>query len=499
MCESCENSFGRRDFLKGSTLALGTAGITLGAQSLWNVLQAVATESLAAPKKNKAKVTVTFMYPPAQIVEDGKLEDSWAPNHWFTYPGNQYEPEKNHQLFKKKIEEFGQQLGIELEFAAPVYTRAAVAATIEHIKNAAPDAILIVNFWNTFAAWSYEITQQAGVPAIVYQPVGSNHQLPPKSLMTAERVHYIHSVENWDELENGLRVVRTHKSMQQSRLIRVADFAEPHVRMNLGNARSLGVEVMGIPAKEYNDLFDSIKPDDFLVEKMKAFKSKAMQVIDVEDRFILDGFRAHLAVLELKKRYNADAVTIKCLMLAERKPCVGFSLCNSNLIPCACEDQPDSALSLLLGNLLLDRGGFLHNPDFDINRNQYYGSHCTCALELDGPGKGELPFLIRPFTHQRPKTAALDVQFPEGKDVFVTKYVSAKNEIATYTGKILGSPAINTAGGCATRFLMQVDRLEDVCTMYSGPHPILFFGDKNDAMRFKVFAKLYGVDWVGNV
>ena len=236
-----------------------------------------------------------------------------------------------------------------------------------------------------------------------------------------------------------------------------------------------------------------------MIKEAIVFKERAIKVIDVEDKYFIEGFRSRKAVLEIMKRYDADAVTIKCLMLKERKPCIGFSLNNSALIPCACEDFPDSAMSLMIGSQLFKRGGFQHNPEFDIDRNQYYGSHCTCALKLHGPDKKELPFHIRPFTHQLPKTAAIDVHMPKGEKAIIMKYVSAQNRIVAYTGTIVGSPEIHTAGGCATRFVMDVDKLDDVCSMYNGAHPIMYLGTAMEARRVKAFAKLANLEFVGNV
>ena len=92
MCQSCA-SFGlnRREFL-------ATAG-AFGAAAF--VSRAMAAESAALPslpwaKMNKkpARVMVAFLYPPADVVNEGKMEDGWAPHNWFTWPGNQFEPEQ---------------------------------------------------------------------------------------------------------------------------------------------------------------------------------------------------------------------------------------------------------------------------------------------------------------------------------------------------------------------------------------------------------------------
>ena len=494
MCASCNyvSGFDRREFLKmsGAAAALGSL-LPIGtlAQSLGNAGE------LQPVTKNQTKVVVVFMYPPADVVNEGKLEDPWAVNQWFTYPGNQYEPEKNQEKFRRKIEEIGTKYSLDLDFQGVVYTKEQMATFIDNTNAAPPDTLLIVNFWNTFSPWVLEMTQKIPLPTIVYHPVGSSHQHPPKELMNAPGVVYIHSIENWEALENALAAANAKKMMAQSRLLRVTEVHEPTTATD----KNLGVDIVAIPAEEYNSLFDSIEADTALVREAMAFKAKATAILGVEDRYIVDGFRAKKAVLEIMKRYGADGITIKCLMLKERKPCISFSLNNSSLVPCACEDYPDSAMTLMIGAHLFRRGGFQHNPEFDIDRNQYYGAHCTCALEMRGPGKGALPFRIRPFTHQLPRTAAIDVRMPPGEKVFLTKYISANDHVFAYTGTMVGSPEINTAGGCATRFVMDVDKIDDICSIYHGAHPILFFGNATEAKRMKMFAKLNRLEFIGNI
>ena len=492
MCESCSGGgLDRREFLKigGSTAAFGSFGATtILAQTINGAANVLPGEG------RKTNIAVLFMYPPANVVNEGRLEDSWAPDQWFTYPGNQFEPEMNQEKYAKKISEFAQTYGMDINFQGVVYTRAALADFIAKTKAAPPDTLLVVNFWNTFSQWVLEMSQQlAPLSMIVYHPVGSNHQLPPRGLMTAPNMVYIHSLENWEALENAMSAANAKKMVAQSRLLRVSDAQEP-VR-----DKNLGVEIVSIPATEYNDLFDSIEADDVMIREAMAFKAKATSVINVEDRYFVEGFRARKTVNEIMKRYGADGITIRCLMLKERKPCIAFSLNNGALIPCACEDASDSAMSMMIGTHLFKRGGFQHNPEFDVDRNQYYGAHCTCALELNGPGKGGKPFRIRPFTHQLPKTAAIDVQMTPGEKVFLMKYIPPQNRIVAYTGTMVGSPEINTAGGCATRFVMDVDKVDDVCSIYQGPHPILYCGSVMEAKRIKAFAKLAKLEFLGNV
>jgi hypothetical protein len=46
---------------------------------------------------------------------------------------------------------------------------------------------------------------------------------------------------------------------------------------------------------------------------------------------------------------------------------------------------------------------------------------------------------------------------------------------------------------------MEIDHVADVCDIYSGPHPVLFCGNRGDARRFKAFARMYRLTLQGNV
>lgn len=391
----------------------------------------------------------------------------------------------------------GQSLGIDLEFAPrAIYQQAKVEAFIAQAKQTAPDAVLIVNFWNTLSKAAYQMATESAPTAIVYHSVGSNHQLPPESLRKAEGLYYIHSIENFDEIERGLRAVRAKKMLAQSRLLRVSGKVTAVVE---SREPMLDVEIVSVPADELNAMFDAITPDEALRHEALEFKNQATRVTDVTDEYFVEALRAHRAVRQIIDRYGADAITIECLMLKHRKPCISFALNNGELFPCGCENHLDPTLTLMLGRWLLDRAGFQHNPEFDTSENRYFGAHCTCALKLHGPQGPSQGFAVRPFFHQLPKTPALDVQWTPGEPILVAKYLPGKDTLTCWTGKVIGSPESPPTGGCATRVLMEIDGVADVCDIYAGPHPVLYCGDRGEARRFKAFARMYRLNLEGNV
>ncbi|HOW71355.1 MAG TPA: hypothetical protein PKY77_12195 [Phycisphaerae bacterium] len=496
MCESCSSpGLDRREFLAAAS-ALGAFGLT--SKAVVGEPAATLTLPLARKEKPPARVLIAFLYPPADVVNEGKMEDSWRVHNWFTWPGNQFEPEQQEGKFAAQIRAIAEKIGMTVEFHPnAIYQEAKVKEFIERAKAARPDAVLIVNFWNTFSKWSFQMATESAVPtAIVYQPVGSNHQLPPEYLRNAEGLCYIHAIENWDEIERGLRAVRARKMLAQSRLLRISGRAKSPIQTR---EQQLEVDILEAPAEEFNAMFDSIAADASLVREGQQVRKNAERVMDVTDEYFVEAMRAHRAVARIMERYGADAITIECLQLKHRKPCISFATNNGALVPCGCENDLNATLTLMLGQSLLDRAGFQHNPEFDTSENHYFASHCTCAWKLHGPQGASQPYLVRPFFHQLPKTPALDVQWTPGEPVMVAKYLSGQDQLCCWTGKVIASPTSPPVGGCATRVLMEIDGVDDVCNIYSGPHPILFCGDRGQARCFRAFARMYRLRLEGNL
>jgi len=215
-------------------------------------------------------------------------------------------------------------------------------------------------------------------------------------------------------------------------------------------------------------------------------------VSDLSETAFVDAVRAHVAVQTIMERHEADAITIECLFLKHRKPCLSFSINNGALVPCGCENDLNATVTLMLGANLFGRGGFQHNPEFDTEENLYFGSHCTCLTKLAGPDGNDAPYTLRPFFHQLPKTLALDVVWTPGSRVTLCKYHSGEKRLDAWAGDLVSSPSCPPTGGCATRVLTKMDDVDDICSIYPGPHPVIYCGDF--ARHMKTFAQLYQLD-----
>ena len=302
-------------------------------------------------------------------------------------------------------------------------------------------------------------------------------------------MQYIHSIENWDALERGLRAVRAMTRMTQSRLLRVASQFKQETETT---EPCFGLAIRGVPADEFNSLFDATTLSRDMERLAKSVRSHARHVTDLSATAFQDAVRSHAAVQTIMQRHEADAVTIECHMLKHRKPCLSFALNNGNLVPCGCENDLNATLTLMLGANCFGRGGFQHNPEFDTEQNLYFGAHCTCTTRLHGPREKETPYSLRPFFHQLPKSLALDVQWPPGETVTLCKYHSGKKQLDAWRGQVVNSPTCPPAGGCATRVLVRIPDVKEICTVYNGPHPILYCGDFTG--HLKALSQLYDLE-----
>lgn len=473
----------RRVFLQSaSALPL----LTLGSQafSLQDNL------SLAPRKKAPAVVRGAFFYPPAEVVLKGEFEDGWAKEKWSTWPGNQFEPEAQQQKFMTKLGEITSGLDIDLQMdEKAIYTNAGIEAFQNEVTSKQPDALLLFNFWNTISSKLFPLLDAFDGPIILYHPVGANHQLPPQHFMTAPKVQYIHSIENWDALERGLKCVHAFSRMSKSRLLRIAGRTESE---NNYTDPLFGTAVREIPASEFNDLFDQVDVSPAMKRMAQSVRDNASHVHDLDEKAFADAVRSHAAVIEMINTHDADAITIECLFLKHRKPCLSFAVNNGDLIPCGCENDYNASFSLMLGSNLFGIGGFQHNPEFDTEENLYFASHCTCTPKLHGANKQSKPYSLRPFFHQMPNTLALDVIWTPKETVTLFKYNSKDQQVNAWQGEVIESPQSPPTGGCATRVLVKMKDVEDVCSIYPGPHPILYSG--NFVRQAKTFADLYGLE-----
>ena len=467
---------GRREFL-------AAAGATAGLIAVRSLsANAAEKNTLVGRRKERATVRVAFLYPPSKTFADD-------PDGWWSWPGNEFDAEGRQKRYTAELRKIEKKLGMKVEVEGqPIATDEQVGRLKREIEAKRHDGLLLVMFYNRSLGHADAVlkaAEEAGVPVVFYIGLGVKHGRV--DMYRREGLYFIQSLDNFETIEYGLRMINAKKRMSQARLLSITEAKEPRE----GTEKFFGTTVRVIPFRQYADAFGEIKMDKTARNWVKRIKDKAIEIRGVTDEALENAARAHFALLRLLERHEAEGLTMNCLRRGMLKPCVSFSALNKRLIPAACENDLPAMYTQLLGQLLLGRPGFQHNPCYETELNRYYASHCTCATRLHGPDGQACRYLLRRFAHSNEGSCAIQVFWNPGEAVTMVRYYPGKEPaLDVYAGRVVKSHPMPPAAGCTTNVEIDITDRPDAC-MVRGHHNLLFCGD--EARKFRLFAQLYGI------
>jgi hypothetical protein len=471
---ACDCGCSRRDFLTTVSLAMGSMAFVSADSAAGTI------PPPAAGPKQAATVRVVFLYPPSQAFAE-------QPDGWWSWPGNDFDAEGRQKQFTTALREMEQTLGMKLDVEEkPIGDDADAQRLAEQIQTEKPDGLLLVMFYNNslkHADLLLKAADTAEIPIVFYIGLGVKHG----SIRQYRRpgVYLIQSLDNFDAIEYGLRMINTKRRMSQSRLLSITEAPEPRE----GIESFFGTTVRVIPFARYAEEFQKVTLDDAARRLITQFTAGAQEQRGITPEALENAARAHLALTKMLADEQADGLTMNCLRRGMLKPCMSFATLNNQLIPATCENDFPAMYTQLLGSLLTGRPGFQHNPCYDTEKNHYYGSHCTCPTKLYGPDGPELPHLLRRFAHTNEGSCAIQVFWKEGDPVTMMRYYPGDPPaLDVYAGNVVVSHPMPPAGGCTTNVEIELTDRRDACEV-TGHHNLLFCGDF--ARKFRLFAQLY--------
>ena len=471
----CDCGCDRRDFLAASAAATGAAAMT------WLTSITEAAETAPAPKKKeKAVVRAVFLYPPSTTFSD-------KPDGWWSWPGNDFDAEGRQQQYMAELAKMEKSLGVNIVVdKKPIAGRADAERLAKQLQTDKPDGLLLVMFYNNSlgeADLLLKVAEQADIPAIFYIGLGVKHGQIKKYRRPG--VYFIQSLDNFQAIESGMRMINAKKLMGQAKLLSINEAKG----IREGKETFFGITVRTIPFSRYAELFGQMKINDEAKQLIAQATRNSMKYEGITREALENAARAHLALKQMLAEENADGLTMNCLKRGMLKPCLSFATLNSQLIPAACENDLPAAYTQLLGQLLTGRPGFQHNPAFETEKNHYYASHCTCPTKLNGPEGKESPYLLHRFAHTNEGSCAIQVFWEPNDPVTMVHYnPGGKPSLDVYAGRVIQSHPTPPAAGCTTNVEIEITDRPDAC-MVQGHHNQLFCGDF--ARRFRLFAQLH--------
>jgi len=463
---------------------LAAMGGTYGALAVpWLAVNAAESVRATSHGKQGATVRAVFLYPPSTTFSED-------PDGWWSWPGNEFDAEGRQKSYTAKLKEIEKRLGMKIVTQnRSVAGHPDVGKLIREIETTCPDGLLLIMFYNRSlpqADLLLEAAQKLDIPVVFFIGLGVKHG--SVSHYRRPGVYFIQSLDNLKAIEYGMRMINTRKHLKQSLLLSITEADKPRE----GIEKFFGIKVRVIPFRRYANLFHQVEINKPVQDLMKKITQKAKEIRGLNQESLKNALWAHLALKELLRIEKADGLTMNCLRRGMLKPCLSFSILNSGLIPVACENDLPAAYTQLLGQLLIGRPGFQHNPCYETELNHYYASHCTCATKMYGPEGPELDYLLRRFAHTNEGSCAIQTFWNSGDPVTMIKYYPGdKPALDVYAGRVVKSHQMPPAAGCATNVEIEITDRPDAC-MVKGHHNLLFCGDF--ARQFRLFAQLYKME-----
>ena len=469
----------RRDFLYAISAA---GGVALGTDRAGI---SAATNSPTSRKKGKAIVRAAFVYPPTEQLD--KVG-------YYSWPGSTFDAEGQQKKYMKRIREMENRLGMRIQIEEkPLDGDAGVIRFISQVKQSKPDGLLLIPFKKGHWGYVTRIIDEVKRPTVVLATLGVLLVDHINQLHRKGGVYMISSLDNLDAVESGMRMIRTARWMKEARLV--------NIRGSVQNATYepfLGTQIWTIPHARFLEAFQRREVTDAVKKLAQAYRKGARQIVEPDEKDIVDAAKTYFVLKQILEEEQGDAVMMDCLPGLKKPhqhppPCMGFMSLRDEGIPAGCQSDLNASLSLMLVQQLFDRPGFQQNAAMDMEKNHYFGAHCTSASRMRGVKKPSEPYILR--SHAEAGWGCVPrVLFSREQEVTMALYRSGKKpQMMIYSGRAVRCPPIPPTGGCRTNIEMTINEVEDVCDV-KGMHQNIFYG--NFARQLRIFCNLYNIEVV---
>ena len=409
------------------------------------------------------------------------------PPYWLGWPGTAYDLEGFRKHYAEQFAQTAREVGVVLDSVnPPLESEEATGKFADSVKAQKPHGVLVTLQHLGVWPWVARIAE-AGVPTIVFAPVGTAFTGQVNSLARREGVYVISSLDT-TAMEQALRMIRAKRQFEHTRLLVVA-----------GNQRResvlerLGTKVRHVPRPALHKLFAQVPESEEAHAVAKEMFRGAERVVEPTPLDGLNAARSFIAAKHLLKAEESNAITSDCLgMVTQRTmptpPCLAASIFQDTGVTYGCEADINGALSLMLTRYLFDKPGFMNDPVPETYKNLLIAAHCVSGTRLHGFAKERERYILRSHS-ESDLGVSVQVLWRVGQPVTLVRFQNP-NELILDTGTVVGNVDTPPAGGCRTSVEIKMDRIED-CRDVRGFHQVVFYG--NHRRDVQAFCQLYGI------
>jgi hypothetical protein len=434
-----------------------------------------------------AFVDPTKLRPRPKVRVDAAILEQPRP-YWLGLPGTTYNLDQRQREYRGQLAGSCKRLAIELhEEDKPIEDEAAFTAFLNSVRERKPDGVLVIlqhmNCW----AWVNRLAKEAGVPLIVFSPIGTSFTGHVAGVSRQPGVYVVSSLE-WSAVEDGLRMIRAKRMFEETRVLWIQGSKRNETVLD-----RLGTKVRAFPRNNFNELFDKMPVNEEVKDVVATFRKHAKRVVEPTWQDSLNPARVYTATKRLLTEEQANAISMDCLGMVSAKlvptpPCGAWTMFQDMGVTCGCEADLFGATSLMLTSYLLDRPGYMNDPVAETAKNLLVTSHCVSGTRLNGFGQKPAPYILRSHSESG-LGISVQVLWPVGAPVSLIRFQDA-NQLILDTGTVVSNIDTPPAGGCRTSVEIKMDNVED-CRDVLGFHQVVTLGDHRRAVE--AFCQLYGI------
>lgn len=506
MCNQCCNEYHempRRDFIK--TVGVSVAGVSLGAGG---IMSSEGMISSSGVDKKIPDIRGAFLYPPSKTLDE---------EGYYSWPGADFDAEGRQIQYMNRIKEIESKLAMRIEMDQdPLDVVSEVDRFITGIKTTKPDGLLLIPF-KKLPSWDYivRIVEETQIPTVILASLGILQGSMVRQLIDRPRVYVINSLDNFDAVEEGLKMIKTGVWMRNATIVNINGNEVEQKKLPF-----IGTTVKRIPHQRFYDGFVQARVTNEVSTLAKRYTTDSIKIVQPTKDDIIEAAKTYFVFKKILAEENGDALMMNCLAGLRKPhkhvpPCMGFMSLLDEGVPMGCEADLDGTLTLMMLQNLCGKPGFLHNSALDTENNHYWGAHCTSPSRMNGAtGPAESYELM---SHCESGWGTVPrVLFKEGQEVTLTRYLSwppepisaptiearalrskkvasQKPQLLLYSGKIIGCSPIPQTGGCRTNVEIAINEVERVTDLI-GNHMVMMYG--NNVKQIKQFCQLFDIDVV---
>ena len=258
-------------------------------------------------------------------------------------------------------------------------------------------------------------------------------------------------------------------------------------KINKSVLESFGVNLVATDYQEIQAAYQKADRDK-AAELADRWIAEAEKVVEPKRETIVNSGAMYLAMREVMKRHNAQAITINCLGgfyggHLTAYPCLAHRRLNDRGLVGACECDVQSTITMLAMGYLTGRPGMISDPVIDTSKNQIIYAHCVGPTKVFGPQGPSNPFHIRSHSEDR-KGAAIRAILPLGYLVTTLKFDPARKQVVMHQGKAVEN--VDEDKACRTKLAAEVKGdIEKLMNHWDqwGWHRVTVYGDVKEPVH----------------